>query len=120
MDINSFNQMSGVSYLYLFICPPMELFKIGVSGNIPQRLDTISKPYVKEYGPGYRWICLGNLAVSDMHIARVENRFHSKFRFEFQVEEDSLYKSSEIYKLDKSIDFLAKLFFETADSLFAE
>ena len=103
------NRMGQVEFIYLFICPAVRRFKIGITGNVAERLRQISRPYEKY---GNSWDCLGVLVVDSIHGAEIENYFHSMFRLAFDSSGlDEPYRSQEIYSFDTSVDFVARFFF---------
>lgn len=102
-------QMGHVQFIYLFICPAVRRFKIGITSDVARRLRQISRPYEKY---GNKWDCLGVLVVDGIHGAEIENYFHSMFRLAFDSSGlDEPYRSQEIYSFDTSVDFVAKYFF---------
>ena len=108
-------RLSGVQYIYLFVSVDARRFKIGITGNVAERLKQISRPYEKY---GKKWDCLGVLVVNELDGYNIEQYFHKMFRLLYKgMLSQEPYRSNEIYELETSVDFVARMFFSLSRNI---
>jgi hypothetical protein len=108
--------ISEPAFIYLFICPEIGRFKIGLTVDVEQRLKQISKPYEKY---GHEWIYVCSYATNSAEAPKIEAFFHEITSLFFEAAQahfgkDEYYRSNEIYWFDQnhtSVNFIIKFFY---------